>query len=660
MSNENSEFDKLFNEALKYFIAGDYALAIECFEKIPPSYEKYNDVLLNLGATYTYKGEHDEAIECFEKVSSDFENYNDVLVILATAYSRKGEYDEAIEYYKQIPKSYEKYNDVLFNLGLAYSRKGEYDEAIEYYKKVSSDFENCNAVLNGLGGAYFNKGDHDEAIECLKKIPDSYKNYHGVLFNLGLAYVKKGDDDKAIECLKKIPKSYANYNAVLLNLGLAYSSKGEHDLAIENYIKYSELNYGFTTIYLIVKFLMDLKASIKTIESILKNDDIWSKDEIFQSIIKKKNGDEIDSFKSIWLYQSIILYVISFKGKEKENEKKEDKYFKIAHYTSYNTLKHLIGFNEKDKTPSSIRMISLSTANDPKEGAVLLNILKDCSINIEPIEDEKNQLIPLQTSFSKNRDSLTMFRLYGKENDKEATGVCLVFNEHFFDTDCTSMPNSFTTESMSSMSFISSRLNSLSMSSHNEKTDSISMSQNDNKKEPPKRSLFHVLYYDADNQELIFNKKETKHGRNIIISLRGLNNIENINDNGTIIELIRYCFANIIKTIGTIKKDENKQICYNLLVNLQYLIKDDAWIEESELRLIRIIDMNTKSEIDYMNDRVYEDYLKIINYDEKYLEEIILGTKIEDNKSKKETLNKFLKQEKNYDACVTTSKAPLK
>jgi len=63
MSNENSEFDKLFDEAEKYFKAGDYAKTIECFEKIPPSYEKYNNVLLNLGETYGAKDEYDNTIK---------------------------------------------------------------------------------------------------------------------------------------------------------------------------------------------------------------------------------------------------------------------------------------------------------------------------------------------------------------------------------------------------------------------------------------------------------------------------------------------------------------------------------------------------------------------------------------------------------------------
>lgn len=89
-----------------------------------------------------------------------------------------------------------------------------------------------------------------------------------------------------------------------------------------------------------------------------------------------------------------------------------------------NTLLKLIKENNK------IRITNISNANDPKEGKILENILNKNKLDIKIKNDEN--LITLQTSLSRNKDALTMFRLYGKNENKEATGICLVIDKKYF------------------------------------------------------------------------------------------------------------------------------------------------------------------------------------------------------------------------------------
>ena len=78
-------------------------------------------------------------------------------------------------------------------------------------------------------------------------------------------------------------------------------------------------------------------------------------------------------------------------------------------------------------------------ANDPKEGKILESIFNKNGLDIKINNNEEN-LITLQTSYTRNKDSLTMFRLYGKNENREATGICLVVDKEYFNDKFFSMP----------------------------------------------------------------------------------------------------------------------------------------------------------------------------------------------------------------------------
>ena len=79
-----------------------------------------------------------------------------------------------------------------------------------------------------------------------------------------------------------------------------------------------------------------------------------------------------------------------------------------------------------DKNGSYLRLNTVKNVNDPKEGKILKEYL-DISSTLE----SKHSLI-LISCFTFNHDSLNQFRLYGKENNLEASGVSIVFNNGFF------------------------------------------------------------------------------------------------------------------------------------------------------------------------------------------------------------------------------------
>ena len=108
---------------------------------------------------------------------------------------------------------------------------------------------------------------------------------------------------------------------------------------------------------------------------------------------------------------------------------------KVAHYTRPSIARVLIA-GEEDKA-SSLRLNTVKNTNDPTEGKVLYGYLhKSCTLPAGVLDAEQESdsqaLAAFISCFTFNHDSLNQFRLYGKEDGLEASGVSLVFEKHFF------------------------------------------------------------------------------------------------------------------------------------------------------------------------------------------------------------------------------------
>src|SRR5690606_5545997 len=98
----------------------------------------------------------------------------------------------------------------------------------------------------------------------------------------------------------------------------------------------------------------------------------------------------------------------------------EDEEFYFSHYTTEETSNTLI-FNN-----SSFRLNSVTTANDPKEGYPLLNFLGFTGLY------SPNIYQAFIGSFTFSSDSLNQFRLYGKKENIEGSGIGLELSYKYF------------------------------------------------------------------------------------------------------------------------------------------------------------------------------------------------------------------------------------
>jgi hypothetical protein len=287
----------------------------------------------------------------------------------------------------------------------------------------------------------------------------------------------------------------------------------------------------------------------------------------------------------------------------------------VAHYTQKKTAESLLFCNSK------FRLSTVLTANDPEEGKVLMDYmhLPDYQANKEIIADSNTRAYQAFIgSFTFNHDCLNQFRLYGKLNNAEATGVSIVFNSEFFNNDITD-----------SMHFQS-----------NSKDDSITDnvdSDSTEEKDDEKYALYRCIYIDPVTRQVISIGHREEY-----TFYRAHNFSSETERNMAIIDYSKFIKIQLqkvkerlheLKTICQIKLDNdvslNGEIIAELLIMLCYLTKHMAFKEEQECRILSIESLSDNRKIlpelkpevgnidfsnMYIDHRIVKGYIKTIYF----------------------------------------------
>lgn len=248
-----------------------------------------------------------------------------------------------------------------------------------------------------------------------------------------------------------------------------------------------------------------------------------------------------------------------------------------------------------------------------------------------------------------------MFRLYGKKESKEGTGVCLVFCKSFFNTDNSSIA--------SPSQYLGSPDDK--KENKNDKKEDLILQLIYNKsyysQKGKKLPLYFMLYYDKHKNELIYNPTDSVY-ENKRIKLNELYNINFSYDKNidNIVNNIGIIFNNIFDTIKELKSNEELEIAYKLLINIRYLIKHSSFFEEQELRIIQLV-KNDGNNVLFDKDinRLYLNYETPI-FERDYLKKVIIGPKVEEAISLKEVYQHLImKNKSNKNIDIEISDLPL-
>lgn len=250
-----------------------------------------------------------------------------------------------------------------------------------------------------------------------------------------------------------------------------------------------------------------------------------------------------------------------------------------------------------------------------------------------------------------------MFRLYGKKEGKEGTGVCLVFGKSFFNTDNSSIASP-SQHLGSSDDKSKENKNNIEKEEFSYKTLQLIYNKSYYNNRGNKLPLYFMLYYDKDKNELIYNPTNSVY-ENKRIKLNELNNINFLYDND-IDDNIGIIFNKIFDTIKELKSNEELEIAYKLLINIRYLIKHSSFFEEQELRIIQLV-KNDGGNVLFDKDinRLYLNYETPI-FERDYLKKVIIGPKVEEAISLKEVYQHLImKNKSNKNIDIEISDLPL-
>jgi len=580
---------------------GKFDEAIAVWSKIrreEASSKTYADAQFNLGLAYKNQDELEEAITAWSNITRDDdpETYAQAQFSLGNTYDDWGKSEQAIKTWSNIshdddPKTYAW---AQLNLGAAYAKSGELDEAITAWSKVrhDDDPETYARAQFNLGLAYKNQDKLKEAITAWSKIrPEAAgsETYAWAQLNLGLAYKSLGKLEQAITVLSKIRREEADpetYVEAQLGLGEVYSlDKEKEEKAHDAYDNVRDFSYykserGFKILNCPLEVRKDLHSLSKNTDEVLKSLQI------------------IPEFES-----------------------------KVAHYSRSSTAFDLFKSKKNEQELSKFRLNTIRGVNDPTEGLVLSNYWDQQGI---PETTHTNDTATFISCFTFNHDSLNQFRLYGKEDGREATGVSLVFKKEFF------------SKHSGALKYIAGASSDPSNNSGENESDEAGKLESDNKKKIiSKSTLYRCIYLDpetgywtlAQRDKSTFyrhykEKAEKKWKTYYMLILikekkveKHLFNKEN-NDNDSvssknnkiksISQVLNLIFTDknhIYNECDKDKKQKILEVIRFILLPLQYLVKHIAFQEEQECRIMYTTHLHDeKIHHDWEKQQMYVEY----------------------------------------------------
>ena len=342
------------------------------------------------GLEFQKKGKYAEAEQAYKSIQREDGKllFAQSRLNLALLLEEQKKYPEAELAYQEIQREDDKKQFAMsrFNLGLLFKSQEKYLEAQHAYQEIKreDDAEEFVKSRNNLGILLYNQGEYNAAKEVFLEITrdDNPKEFAFICINFGLILKECNELVEAKEVLENIKKDDGEYFfcKARLIIGEMLLCQGKYDNA-KKLFEDSKRVYHYES----ECFIRISQDSIK-----LFTKDLIKLKEIVDEIL---NCLKLDS--------------------------KHEKY--ICHYTRPSTAFSLLGYNEE---PSKLRLSTIKNVNDPTEGNILLDYFN--------LPNEEIGLCSFISCFTFNHDSLNQFRLYGKENNQEASGVSLIFEKNFF------------------------------------------------------------------------------------------------------------------------------------------------------------------------------------------------------------------------------------
>ena len=443
-----------FNIGKKFEELGVIEEALESWYSIKKSDSKegYPIARFRIGQALKNQGSINAALEVWQSIErmDDTEWYAIARNCIAAVLEEQRDIEEALKIWYKITREDDPHQYVIArqSIGWALNAQGNMEDALNVWDSITREdnAEGYASVKLMSGWVLEDKGKIDRALEAWYEIQkiDSSKWYASAQVSIGQALTVKGDIKGALETWSRIeqeddPESYAFAQHAI---GRTLRSQGDIQSALKAWqnIQITDSEHFFAYAQFYIATILINKETKSDVEN--AKDAFRSASAIFPyeaycyekicDLILKPNTDTVGK-KSLQLLDKTLEIVSILKldfGQDSNEEKLPER--KLAHYTSTDTANLLLEREEEKNLPSAFRLNTINNVNDPSEGQLLLNYLKDIKEKSFHSPDFDEKLHAFIGCFTFNHDSLNQFRLYGKQDHKEASGVSLVFKKEFF------------------------------------------------------------------------------------------------------------------------------------------------------------------------------------------------------------------------------------
>lgn len=499
----------------------------------------------------------------------------------------------------------------LIHKAIELEKENKFEEAIKLLEKIDTDTPNVYEVARKfLVFIFFYQGvflSEQQKLEDAKKSWELIKEdddkvfYAQALFNLGLLLLQQGNYEKAKEKWERIKKehdieSYANSQFALSALMMNDKDRpsGKYKDYLKEFFLVTSADEKLERILLlkIKQIIISADSFIQSKEHLVyatRRDLYLIK--ILDSIEKKDTKFQNKLFK---ILQNILNILNILKYLECQE--------KVAHYTTPYVANLLL------ENKSTFRLNTIQNVNDPTEGSVFNKYLNNIDIPSKNSDLLSNQVFI--SCFTFNHDKLNQFRLYGKDNNKEASGISLVFLKEFFSSE-----NNFYEINMKSEQVFEEFL---------DKSD-----KNKQKKDNIKLPLYRCIYLDpetgffslAKRDEMTFYREKLSDKSNELENIceeakkEWINYYKDIRKKEVKIKRFFIEIKEEMKNLINDNKNNEKalqeiqEILNLILLPLKYLVKHIAFQEEQECRMIYITRLSDrKIETNFENNWMYIEY----------------------------------------------------
>jgi len=198
-------------------------LAINYFQKIPPSSTYYPESILHSSYLLKSKGETDKAIQVVEAAIENRPDNPQFYILYASYSNDLKEYKKAEVILSQGVEKIPENPQLHFYLGTVQDRLGRLGDTINSMKKVIELDSNHVQALNYLAYTYAENNQKLDEAEAMARKANTIKPEDGyILDTLGWVLFKKGDIDLAVKTLETAFQKQSKESIIAEHLGDAY------------------------------------------------------------------------------------------------------------------------------------------------------------------------------------------------------------------------------------------------------------------------------------------------------------------------------------------------------------------------------------------------------------------------------------------------------